>query len=69
MGTPLESEVVVRIHLLEQMRDDLRILANIDGISLKAVMAKLVKAELDARSTEIKELKAKRSKRNPPITD
>lgn len=68
MGYIKAGEVIVRVPLPEQMRDDLRSIAALDGISMKAWIAMVLSNEL-ARSDELKELKARRSKRKPALTD
>ena len=62
MGYVKAGEVVVRVPLPEQMRDDLKSIAALDGISMKAWIAMHLNIELAARSDELKELKARRSK-------
>lgn len=69
MGYVKAGEVVVRIPLLKQIRDDLKSVAALDGISMKVLLAMQVSMLLAARSSELKELKARRSKLKPPITD
>lgn len=68
MGYVKKGEVVLRVPMPEQMRDDLRSIAALDGIPMKAWIARRLYLELDARSDELKELKARRSKLKPPIT-
>ena len=68
MGYVKAGEVIVRVPLPEQMRDDLKSIAALDGISMKAWIAMVLSNEL-ARSDELKELKARRSKRKPVFTD
>ena len=68
MGYVKSGEVIVRVPLPERMRDDLRSIAALDGISMKAWVAMVLCTELTARSGELKELKARRSKLKTPIT-
>lgn len=68
MGYVKASEVVVRVPLPEQMRDDLKSIAALDGISMKAWIAMVLNAALAARFDELKELEARRSKLKAPIT-
>lgn len=68
MGYVKEGEVVVRIPLPEQMRDDLKSIAALDGTTMKDLVAMLISTLLATRSVELKELKARRSKLKPPIT-
>jgi|GEM_PF-2937981 len=68
MGYVKPGEVVVRVPLPEQMRDDLRSIAALDGISMKAWIATVLNTELATRSNELKELKVRRSKLHTPIT-
>jgi hypothetical protein len=69
MGYVKTGEVVVRVPLPELMRDDLRSIAALDGIPMKAWIAMELNTALTARSGELNELKARRSKLKPPITD
>ena len=68
MGYVKAGEVVVRVPLPEQMRDDLKSIAALDGISMKAWIAMCLNAKLATRSDELKELKAKRSRFKASIT-
>ena len=68
MGYVKAGEVVVRVPLPEKMRDDLKLIAALDGISMKAWIAICLNAKLTARSDELKELEARRSKLKPLIT-
>jgi hypothetical protein len=68
MGYVKKGEVVLRVPMPEQMRDDLRSIAALDGIPMKAWIAMVLNTALAARSDELKELKARRSKLKPPVT-
>ena len=69
MGYVKPGEVIVRVPLPEKMRDDLRAIAALDGIPMKAWVAMVLYTALTARSGELKELKARRSKLKTRITD
>ena len=62
MGYVKDDEVVAKVPLPKQMRDDLKSIAALDGISMKAWIAMCLDKELALRSNELKELKARRSK-------
>ena len=68
MGYVKAGEVVVRVPLPEQMRDDIKLAANLSGISMKAWIAMCLGKELALISDELKELKARGSKLKPPVT-
>ena len=68
MGYVKPGEVVLRVPLPERMRDDLKSIAALDGIPMKAWVAMVLSTELATRSGELKELKARRSKLKTPIT-
>ena len=57
-----DDEVMAKVPLPKQMRDDLKSIAALDGISMKAWIAMCLNKELASRSDELKELKARRSK-------
>jgi hypothetical protein len=59
-----QGEVVVKVPLSEQLRNDIRTLAFLDGIPLKAKVAMLLSAEVAARSEEIDEIERRRKARN-----
>jgi hypothetical protein len=59
-----QGEVVVKVPLSEQLRNDIRTLAFLDGIPLKAKVAMLLGAEVAARSEEIDEIERRRKARN-----
>ena len=69
MGYVKDGEVVVRVPLPEKMRDDLKSIAALDGIPMKAWIAMVLNTALAARSGELKELEDRRSKLKPLITD
>ena len=68
MGYVKAGEVVVRVPLPEQMRNDIRSAANYSGIPMKTWIAMCLSKELSLISDELKELKARGSKLKPPIT-
>lgn len=65
MGYVKAGEVVVKVPLPKQMRDNLKLIAALDGIPMKAWIARCLNKELASRSDELKELKARRSKLLP----
>ena len=65
MGYVKAGEVVVKVPLPKQMRDNLKLIAALDGIPMKAWIAMCLSKELASRSDELKELKARRSKLFP----
>ena len=64
MGYVKAGEVFVKMPVPIELRDDLKILAHLDGITLKEKVWKLYQAEFNARADELKELKERRQKRN-----
>ena len=64
MGYTKAGEVFVKMPVPIELRDDLKTLAHLDGITLKEKVWKLYQAEVNARSDELKELKERRQKRN-----
>ena len=64
MGYVKEGEVFVKMPVPIELRDDLKTLAHLDGITLKEKIWKLYQAEVNARADELKELKERRKKRN-----
>ena len=60
-----DDEVMAKVPLPKQMRDDLKSIAALDGIPMKAWIAMCLSKELALRSNELKELKARRSKLYP----
>ena len=67
MGYVKPGEVIMRVPILEQMRDDLKSVAALDGIPMKAWVAMVLSEKLATRSSELKELKTRRSKLKAPI--
>ena len=65
MGYIKDGEVVAKVPLPKQMRDDLKSIAALDGIPMKAWIAMCLSKELASRSDELKELKARRSRLFP----
>jgi len=59
-----QGEVVVKVPLPEKLRNDMRTLAFLDGIPLKAKVAMLLDAEVTARAEEINEIERRRKARN-----
>lgn len=59
-----QGEVVVKVPLSEKLRDDMRILAFLDGIPLKAKVAMLLGAEVAARAEELDEIERRRKARS-----
>ena len=57
-----DDEVMAKVPLPKQMRDDLKSIAALDGIPMKAWIAMCLSKELASRSDELKELKTRRSK-------
>ena len=68
MGYVKDGEVVVRVPLPEKMRDDLKSIAALDGVPMKGWIAMVLNTALAARSDELRELEARRSKLEAPIT-
>ena len=64
MGYVKAGEVFVKMPVPIKLRDDLKTLAHLDGITLKEKVWKLYQAEVNARADELKELKERRQKRN-----
>jgi len=64
MGYLKEGEVFVKMPVPAKLRDNLRTLAHLDGITLKEKVWKLYQAEVNARADELKELEERRKKRN-----
>jgi hypothetical protein len=60
MSNLRDNEAFLKMTIPEQMRDDLKVLAFLDGITLKAKVMSLIGGELTARSTEIREINARR---------
>ena len=60
MSNLRDNEAFLKMTIPEQMRDDLKVLAFLDGITLKAKVMSLIGGELAARSTEIREINARR---------
>lgn len=59
-----EGEVVVKVPLPEKLRNDMRTLAFLDGVPLKAKVAMLLDAEVAARAEEIDEIERRRKARS-----
>ena len=64
MGYVKEGEVFVKMPVPIKLRDDLKELAKMDGITLKEKVWELYQAEVNARADDLKELKERRQKRN-----
>ena len=64
MGHIKEGEVFVKMPVPIGLRDDLKELAKMDGITLKEKVWELYQAEVNARADDLKELKERRQKRN-----
>ena len=64
MGNVKEGEVFVKMPVPIGLRDDLKELAKMDGITLKEKVWELYQAEVNARADDLKELKERRQKRN-----
>ena len=64
MGYVKEGEVFVKMPVPIELRDDLKELARIDGITLKEKVWELYRAEVNARADDLKQLKENRQKRN-----
>ena len=64
MGYVKEGEVFVKMPVPIELRDDLKELAKMDGITLKEKVWELYQAEVNARADDLKELKERRQKRN-----
>jgi hypothetical protein len=64
MGYVKAGEVFVKMPVPIELRDDLKMLALLDGMTLKEKIWKLYRAEVNARADELKELKERRQKRN-----
>ena len=69
MGYVKAGEVFVKMPVPIELRDDLKTLAHLDGITLKEKIWRLYQAEVNARSDELKELKERRQKRNEAAND
>ena len=69
MGYAKAGEVFVKMPVPIELRDDLKTLAHLDGITLKEKIWRLYQAEVNARSDELKELKERRQKRNEAAND
>ena len=69
MGYAKAGEVFVKMPVPIELRDDLKTLAHLDGITLKEKVWKLYQAEVNARSDELKELKERRQKRQEAAND
>ena len=64
MGYVKEGEVFVKMPVPIELRDDLKELAKMDGITLKEKVWELYQAEVNARADDLKQLKENRQKRN-----
>ena len=64
MGYVKEGEVFVKMPVPIKLRDDLKELAKMDGITLKEKVWELYQAEVNARADDLKQLKENRQKRN-----
>ncbi len=64
MGYTKAGEVFVKMPVPIGLRDDLKELAKMDGITLKEKVWELYQAEVNARADDLKELKERRQKRN-----
>ena len=64
MGYTKEGEVFVKMPVPIELRDDLKELAKMDGITLKEKVWELYQAEVNARADDLKQLKEHRQKRN-----
>ena len=64
MGYVKEGEVFVKMPVPIALRDDLKELAKMDGITLKEKVWELYQAEVNARADDLKQLKEHRQKRN-----
>jgi hypothetical protein len=54
------DQAFLKMTIPERMRDDLKVLAFLDGITLKAKVMSLISSELAARNVEIKEINERR---------
>ena len=64
MGYVKAGEVFVKMPVPIELRDDLKELAKMDGITLKEKVWELYQAEVNARADDLKQLKEHRQKRN-----
>lgn len=62
MSNLRDNEAFLKMTIPEQMRDDLKVLAFLDGITLKAKVMSLIGGELTARGTEIREMNERRQR-------
>jgi hypothetical protein len=62
MSNLRDDETFLKMSIQKQMRDDLKTLAFLDGVTLKAKMMTLINGELAVRSEELKEMNERRQR-------
>lgn len=60
MSNLKDDQAFLKMTVPQQMRDDLKVLAFLDGITLKAKVMSLIGGELTARSGEVREMNERR---------